>query len=58
MTELTIKRARKILGKLAEGLTDSDLEREIDTAKLLKNIFFNIYAKRRNNNYNGNNTNA
>lgn len=52
MAELTIKRARKILGKMAESIPDSELEKEIKAAKLLKEIFFASYAKRRTNSYN------
>lgn len=37
---ITIKQARKILGKLAENVSDADLESEIKAADLLKTLFF------------------
>lgn len=38
---LTIKYARKVLGKLAENVSDEQLEKEIKAAQLLKSLFFN-----------------
>jgi hypothetical protein len=46
---LTIKQARKILGVLAEGLTDEELEKEINDAELLKALYMNVTL--RNNKY-------
>lgn len=42
---LTIKEARKILGKLADTISDKELEKEIDSAALLKDIFFSVYLR-------------
>lgn len=39
---LTVKQARKILGVLAEGLTDEELEKEIKDADLLKALYMNV----------------
>ena len=40
MAKLTLDRARKILGKLAEGISDEQISNDIRAAELLKNIFF------------------
>ncbi|SRR5258706_16423777 len=40
MAKLTIKRARKILGKSADKITDEELLRDIKAAEILKNLFF------------------
>lgn len=48
MDTLTIKQARRILGKEAQGVSDTDLERDIETATLLKDLFFDNYTKSRN----------
>ena len=37
---MTIKQARKVLGKLSENISDEELEREIKAAELLKTLFF------------------
>lgn len=37
---MTIKQARKMLGKLADNISDEELEKEIKAAELLKTIFF------------------
>ena len=34
------KKARELLGEEAEGLTDEEIEENIETAELFKNIFF------------------
>lgn len=39
-SKLTVKHARKILGKLAENISDVDLEMEIKAAELLKVLYF------------------
>jgi len=38
---MTINQARKILGKDALNLTDQEVERDMQTAELFKNLFFN-----------------
>ncbi|MGI5841265.1 MAG: hypothetical protein ACOX6N_03550 [Patescibacteria group bacterium] len=45
MANLTLTKARKILGKLAEGVSDADLEKEMKTAQLLKMLYFNHLKK-------------
>ncbi len=37
---MTIKQAKKILGKLAKGISDEELKKDIETAELLKNLFY------------------
>ncbi len=39
---ITLKQARKLLGKIAENISDEELEKDIKTAELLKAIYFNI----------------
>lgn len=36
----SIKKARNILGKTAQGVSDEEIQRDIDTATFLKDIFF------------------
>lgn len=36
----TILEARKILGKLAKNLSDEEIQKDIDSATLLKDLFF------------------
>ena len=38
---ITLKQARKLLGKMAENITDEELDKEIKVAELLKAIYFN-----------------
>lgn len=38
---MKIKEARKILGKWSLGVSDSEIENDIATAEILKNLFFN-----------------
>jgi hypothetical protein len=45
MTKLTITRARKILGTLANNVSDEALEQEIKVAEMLKNLFFSSYTR-------------
>lgn len=52
MAKLTIKRARKILGTLADDIPDDVLENDIRTAELLKSIFFKQYTSRSTKGYN------
>ncbi len=42
---MDIKEAKKILGSEADGISNEQLEKEIDTANLLKNIFFSLQKK-------------
>jgi len=46
MQGMTIKEARKILGKLGDRMNDNDILVEIESATLLKNIFFSIYCNK------------
>lgn len=41
----SIKKARRILGKLADGISDEQIQADIDTAILFKNIFFDSIRK-------------
>ncbi len=45
---MTIKSARRILGKDARGVSDADLKRDIETATLLKDIFFDFLTNSQN----------
>lgn len=40
---MTVEQARKILGKKSLGLSDEQIQCDIDTAELLKNIFFDTF---------------
>lgn len=40
---MTIKEAKKILGKLAIGLNYEQITTDIESANLLKDMFFKIY---------------
>lgn len=42
---MTIKYARKILGKLAENISDKELLKEIEVAEAFKEFFFNQLTK-------------
>lgn len=46
MAKLTIEKARKIVGQLADKVTDQDLERDIAVAVTLKNLFFAKYPNK------------
>ena len=48
MASLSISQAKRILGKDAHGVSDSDLECDIETATLLRDIFFAQHIKSRN----------
>lgn len=39
--KLTLIHARKILGKLAENVSDEEISMEIKVAELLKTLYFN-----------------
>ena len=45
MNTLTLKSARKILGKSANGVSDEKLQKDIETATLLKDFFFENLVK-------------
>lgn len=42
---MTIKKARKILGKAGEQLTDEEVQQEIITAEQLKDLILLFYSK-------------
>lgn len=42
---MTINEARKILGKDGNGLSDAEIQRDIDAAELYKNLFFTMFRK-------------
>lgn len=44
---MTLKEARKVLGKLAVGISDEALLGDIETAEMLRNLFFNNLIKER-----------
>lgn len=49
MNTLTLKSARKLLGKDAQNVSDEELEKDIETAQLLKDLFFkNLKNQRKN----------
>jgi len=45
MTTLTDNQARRVLGKDAQGASDEDLERDIEVAALLFNLFIELRTK-------------
>jgi hypothetical protein len=45
---MTIKDARKKLGKLAESLSDTELSKEIDTARYLAQLVMKEYLQVKN----------
>lgn len=44
---MTIKEARKILGRFGDNMTDQEILVEIESATVLKDIFFKIYLEGR-----------
>ena len=42
MIDLSLEEARKLLGVSSEELPDNELTEEIETAKLFKDIFFEV----------------
>jgi len=42
---MTIKKARKILGKLAKNLSDKELEKELEIAEFLSELLLQIYPE-------------
>ena len=49
MATLTVKQARAILGKEAQDASDADLERDIEVASMLKELFFENFKNDRTN---------
>lgn len=47
MANLTIKQARRVLGKDAQGVSDAELERDIEAAAMFKDLFFDYHTKNR-----------
>lgn len=47
MANLTIKQARRVLGKDAQGVSDAELERDIEAAALFFNLFMDMWTKNR-----------
>jgi len=45
---LTIKEARKVLGKKSDEMTEEELIREIESANLLKELFFKQFIINKN----------
>lgn len=45
---MTLNQARKILGKSGEGLSDEELEQEIETASMIAEIVMMKYREERN----------
>lgn len=43
---MTIQEARDILKDDAEGLSDEQIQEEIETATLFKNIFFELHLRK------------
>lgn len=44
----SIKKAKRVLGKVAKGISDEQLQKDIDTATLLKELFFdNLLNKKK-----------
>lgn len=47
MATLTVNQARRVLGKDAQGVTDAELERDIEAAALFFNLFIDFRTKNR-----------
>jgi hypothetical protein len=43
---MTINETRKLLGKLAKGISDVEIQKDIKTAVLLKDLFFKITSSK------------
>ena len=57
---MTVNEARKLLGKDSTGISDQEIQHDIDTATLLKDLFFNITTSKTENKilwHNGHNVN-
>lgn len=48
MATLTVKRARKILGKVAQNFTDEEIEKEIKFAEVMKQFYFSLRRSKQN----------
>ena len=46
--DMTVKEARKIIGKDAENLSDQEVVRDIEVAEFLKNLFFTKLLNKKN----------
>lgn len=42
---MTLNKAREILGKSSKNITDEQLQREMETAEFLANLFLDQYLK-------------
>jgi hypothetical protein len=42
---MTITEARKVLGKLGENLSDTEVLEELNAASFLKDMFFRMYTE-------------
>ena len=42
---MIISEARKVLGKLGENMSDTDVVSELEAASLLKDLFFKMYKE-------------
>ena len=47
MAKLTIARARKILGKVPDNVTDEEIEKDIKVVEMFKNLFYSQYLKQK-----------
>lgn len=45
----SIKKARRLLGKKAQRISDKEIQAKIDAASLLKELFFDNLLKEKNN---------
>jgi len=43
---MTVQQAKRVLGKEANNMSDEELEKEIEIANLLKELFFDKIIKR------------
>jgi len=43
---MTVNQARKILGKVAESMSDAEIEQDIEVANFLKDLFFEITSSK------------
>jgi hypothetical protein len=45
MKKYTIRKARRILGKSANGISDEQIQKDIDVAIILKEMFFDMQMR-------------
>lgn len=43
---MTVKQARKLLGKEAEGNTDEEIQKDIEVVEFFKDMFFGILKEK------------